>query len=69
MATIRIQNLYFSVAEVSGEWARPKVYEKGQKYSSNFAWFGIEYQNLDAFLENKVQPSKSKLSKYVNNKS
>ena len=32
------------------------------------AWFGIEHQNLGAFLENKVH-WKSKLSKYGINKS
>ena len=33
-----------------------------------FSWFGIERQNLGTFLENKVH-WKSKLSKYVINKS
>ena len=38
------------------------------KCVSNLAWFGIERQNLGAFLENKVH-WKSKLSKYGINKS
>ena len=52
------------------------------KYPSNLAWFGIERQNLGESWENKVHRTskfgvflenevhwKSKLSKYVNDKS
>ena len=35
-----------------------------KKISSDLAWFGINHQNLDAFLANKVH-WKSKLSKYM----
>ena len=39
-----------------------------KKCSSNLVRFGIGHQNLVTFLENKVH-QKSKLSKFVNNKS
>jgi hypothetical protein len=42
--------------------------KKAIKCSSDWVGFGIKCQNLGAFLENKVH-KKSKLSKYVNDKS
>ena len=44
-----------SWSEFSGESARPKVYENNHENVLKYlAGFGIEGQNLDTFVENKV---------------